>query len=76
MSVLLNGPVSGHIEHVQLCGLWQLWRNPRQSVLSYTEDIQAIAAPDLDNRGDYMVRLHVSRSTSVLWSIKTQYRQV
>lgn len=49
-------PIPGYIEHMQLCGLGQLWRYPRQSVLSYTEDIQTSAAPDLDNGRDQMIR--------------------
>ena len=53
-------PISRDIEHVQIRCLRQLWRYPRQSVLSNTEDIQTTAAPNLQNRRDTMIRLHVS----------------
>lgn len=42
-----NQPISRDVEHVQLCGLRQLRRYPRQPVLSYAEDVEAAAAPDL-----------------------------
>lgn len=62
LSTFLHIPVSRDIEHMQLGGLRQLWRYPRQSVFSYTEDIQAATAPDLGDRRDIMVRLHFSHS--------------
>lgn len=68
MYSLLDIPIYRDIKNMQLCGLWQLRRYPRQSVLSHTEDVQTSAATDLSNTGDKM-RLQVSHG-KVLWSIK------
>lgn len=40
-------PVSRHVEHVQLCSLWELGRDAHQTVLSHTQNIQTAAAADL-----------------------------
>lgn len=56
---------------MQFCRLWQLRRDPGQTVLSYTENIQTAAAPYLDNREDNMIRVCISPNTAVLWHMKT-----
>jgi len=65
MDVLLNAHISREVEHVQLCALRQLRRDPRQPVLSYAEDVQTAAAPDLNNRGRPLIRLHVGQCPGV-----------